>query len=74
MDKRLLSNKEAANVIGVCPSDLATARVTGTLGDLTPPPFVRIGRRIRYNHQDLELWINELPRFTNLSEETAVTN
>lgn len=73
MDKQLLSNKEAANIIGICPCDLAQSRVTGTLGDLIPPPFVRIGRRIRYNQQDLEVWINELPRFTNLAEETAVS-
>ncbi|HQH52477.1 MAG TPA: hypothetical protein PKY01_08635 [Candidatus Hydrogenedentes bacterium] len=32
----------------------------GTLGDHTPgPPFVRIGRTIRYNLRDLDEWIEK---------------
>ena len=51
-DDRLLTPKEAANFLRVSQSWLAKARMRGD-----GPPFVKIGRSIRYRESDLLQWM-----------------
>jgi excisionase family DNA binding protein len=51
-DDRLLTPKEAANFLRVSESWLAKARMRGD-----GPPFVKIGRSIRYRQSDLLRWM-----------------
>lgn len=48
----LLTEKEAARILGVQPQSLAVWRLHGK-----NLPFVKIGRLVRYRRQDIEQWI-----------------
>lgn len=63
IEQRLLSPKEAARYIGMSASYLANARCQGNLPGRTPaPPYIRIGRTIRYDLMALDAWIQEHAR------------
>ncbi len=51
----LITEDEAADLIGVRPQTLAVWRSTGRY-DL---PFIRVGRLVRYRVCDLETWIQD---------------
>jgi len=58
--RRLLTEKEAAEYIGVSVSFLRKSRCYGTLPGHTPGPrFFKIGRMVRYDVKDLDDWIEE---------------
>ena len=60
MENRLLNDDEAATLLGVSASFLRKARCVGTLGNATPPPpYVKIGRAVRYRRSDLDQWVAE---------------
>lgn len=60
MNEKLLRDKEAADIIGMSAAFLRKARCVGTLGNATPPPpYVKIGRAVRYRRSDLDQWISE---------------
>lgn len=67
MEKRLYTTKEAAAYMGISESYLKKIRCEGQIRErLGPPPFIRIGsgrKGIRYVKEDLDTWIDELPRF-----------
>ena len=57
---RLLIPKSAAYYIGMSASFLANARCQGNLAGRTPaPPYLKIGRTVRYDVAALDKWINE---------------
>lgn len=49
----LLSQKDAAKMLGTTVGSLNVLRATGR----NPIPFVRWGNRIRYRREDIEKWI-----------------
>ena len=58
--RRLLNERESCRYLAVSRSFLAKARMDGTLAGRTPgPPFIRIGRAIRYDVTDLDAWLRE---------------
>lgn len=61
--QRLLSERDAANVLGLSPRTLQDYRLDGN-----GPPFVRVSpRTIRYSAADLSDWLAERT-FTSTSE------
>ena len=54
---RLLSNREAAAVLGIRPETLKRWR-SKTYKNRRRIPFLRIGRLIKYREVDLVRWIN----------------
>ena len=66
-----LSSEEAALYLGLSKCDLDQSRISGSLSGLTPPRFIRIGRRVRYRMSDLEQWLNSHDNFTTLAEESS---
>jgi predicted DNA-binding transcriptional regulator AlpA len=52
-DERLLTPKEAASFLRVSDSWLAKARMRGD-----GPPFLKVGRSIRYSRAALVQWLN----------------
>ncbi len=55
-----LTEKEAARYITMSTSYLRKARIDGDLQHRTPgPPFVKIGRAVRYLKADLDGWLAE---------------
>ncbi len=64
---RALSEKEAAQYIGMSRSFLAQSRMDGHRENRTPaPPFVKIGRSVRYLREDLDNWLNNFPKLDSL--------
>ena len=66
---RALSEKEAATYICMSRSFLRQARMEGNRENRTPaPPFVKIGRSVRYLREDLDQWLNSLNRLQHLGQ------
>jgi predicted DNA-binding transcriptional regulator AlpA len=59
--KHAFSETEASEYIGMSRSYLRQARSNGDRPGRTPaPPYVRIGRTIRYRQVDLDTWLESL--------------
>ena len=58
--KRALTEKEAGHYIGQSHHTLRKARCEGQRANHTPtPPFIRLGRSIRYLREDLDFFLDE---------------
>lgn len=72
MDKRVFTEIETAAYLGMSRSYLRQSRMDGNRENRTPaPPFIRIGRSIRYLKEDLDLWLDALPKYQQLNQATA---
>ena len=52
-DAALLTNREAAALLGVVPKTLEKRRYRASRGGSDPVPFVRVGGRVRYRLSDV---------------------
>ena len=67
---RLLSEKEASQYICMSRSFLRQARMDGNRENRTPaPPFIKIGRAVRYLREDLDAWLESFVRRTSLYQD-----
>ena len=66
-----LSASEASHYLGIGKTDLDVARVTGQFRGVTPPPFIRLGRSVRYRIKDLDQWLESQPAFTSNAQAEA---
>ena len=67
--KKVLSEIETAEYIGMSRSFLRQSRMEGNRTNRTPaPPFVKIGRSVRYIKDDLDNWLNSLQKLEHLSQ------
>jgi len=65
--KRALSEQEASNYIGMSRSFLRKSRMEGNRANHTPaPPFIKIGRSVRYLTEDLDNWLNHFDKLEHL--------
>jgi len=64
--EKLLTTPQAAAVIGLHPSYLAKARLTGT-----GPRFLKIGRAVRYRRLDVEAWLADKGRVSTSDRAKA---
>lgn len=56
--RRLLTDPEAATYLGVSLSFLRQGRMEGRRANRSPgPPFIKMGKAIRYDLQDLDSWL-----------------
>lgn len=61
-----LDTHQAAAYLGFKSSTLKLSRITGTLGGVPAPEFVRMGRRkIVYTREALDRWVNQFQPQTN---------
>lgn len=66
---RVLSEQEAATYIGMSRSFLAQSRMDGLRANRTPaPPFIRIGRSVRYLLDDLDGWLNQFRKLNHINQ------
>lgn len=57
-DANYFDTRQAAAYLGMSESWLRQRRMTGHLGgQRVAPPFVRLGRSVRYKKSDLEQWV-----------------
>ena len=67
--KRALSEIEASEYIGMSRSFLRQSRMDGNRENRTPaPPFLKIGRSVRYLKEDLDNWLNSFTKQTHCLE------
>ena len=67
IDKRALSEVETSEYIGMSRSFLRQSRMEGNRATRTPaPPFIKIGRSVRYLREDLDNWLASFTKLTNL--------
>jgi hypothetical protein len=60
MIKEILTEKEAAIYIGMSCSYLNQDRTNGYRKGRTPgPPYLKLGRSVRYHIRDLDEWLNK---------------
>ena len=52
----LLTEAEAASFLGMSHNSLRMSRYTGRLCSTTAPPWLRLGRQVRYRTADLIEW------------------
>ncbi|MCC6491343.1 MAG: helix-turn-helix domain-containing protein [Candidatus Hydrogenedentes bacterium] len=63
MNTKLISETEACRYLGCSRSFLARGRMEGRREGRTPgPPYVKIGRAVRYDLADLDTWVAEHKR------------
>ena len=68
-NKRALSEIETAEYIGMSRSFLRQSRMEGNRTNRTPaPPFIKIGRTVRYLKDDLDNWLNNFCRLEYLGQ------
>lgn len=68
--KRVLSEIETSEYIGMSRSFLRQARMEGNRDNRTPaPPFIKIGRSVRYLKEDLDKWLDSFFKQSHLSQE-----
>lgn len=60
LEKRYLNTEEASRYTGWSKSYFDHTRLTGRLRNLTPgPPFIKKGRRVLYDKNDLDTWLQQ---------------
>jgi len=66
----VLKDPEAALYIGMSESFLRQSRMDGVRENRTPgPPFVKIGRAVRYLREDLDTWLKAYRQEPSKGEE-----
>jgi len=66
---RAVSELEAAKYIGMSRSYLAQSRMDGKRDNRTPaPPFIKIGRSVRYLREDLDSWLDSFYKLDHLGQ------
>jgi predicted DNA-binding transcriptional regulator AlpA len=68
---RALSEIETAEYIGMSRSFLRQSRMEGNRENRTPaPPFIKIGRAVRYLKDDLDNWLDSFLRMQHLGQKS----
>lgn len=67
--KRALTEVETAEYIGMSRSFLRQSRMEGNRENRTPaPPFIKIGRSVRYLIEDLDNWLDSFYRLEYIGQ------
>jgi len=68
-NSRALTEIETSQYISMSRSFLRQARMDGNRDNRTPaPPFIKIGRSVRYLKEDLDQWLDSFLRLQHLGE------
>ena len=67
----VMDTDQASKYLGVAKTELANSRITGSLSGLTPPSYIRIGKRVRYPLKGLNDWLEEQPTYRTIAEQEA---
>lgn len=70
IEKRAYTEREASAYIAMSPSFLRQARMEGQRKNRTiAPPFIKIGRAVRYLKEDLDQWLDNQTKLEHLSQK-----
>lgn len=71
-NKRALSEIETAEYIGMSRSFLRQSRMEGNRENRTlAPPFIKIGRAVRYLKDDLDNWLDSFTLMQHLGQKSV---
>ena len=59
LTNELITSKEFARYLGIHEDNVRKSRSTGILLGGNPPPYYKIGHRVRYKISDVKLWIED---------------
>ncbi|MFI8751261.1 helix-turn-helix transcriptional regulator [Vreelandella lionensis] len=62
LQKKLLTEREAAEYLGYRPASLRQSRFMGALAGAKPPKHIKLNRAVRYNIADLDAWIERVAK------------
>jgi len=66
---KALTELQAARYIGMSRSFLAQSRMDGNRDNRTPaPPFIKIGRSVRYIREDLDKWLDSFYKLEHIGQ------
>ena len=66
---RVLTEQDASSYICMSRSYLRQARMDGQRDNRKPaPPFIKIGRNVRYFKEDLDNWLEQFDRLDHLGQ------
>ena len=69
IQSRVFSEIETAEYIGMSRSFLRQSRMDGNRENRTPaPPFIKIGRAVRYLREDLDNWLDSFMRLQHIGQ------
>ncbi len=68
MYRQLLTENEVAAILALSPKTLRNWRCTGVYPGGVELPFVKLGRAVRYEKADLDIFIDSLPKVANTGE------
>ncbi|KQB04356.1 DNA-binding protein [Vibrio metoecus] len=69
VEKRAYTEQETSAYIGMSRSFLRQARMEGQRKNRTlAPPFIKIGRAVRYLKEDLDAWLDSQTKLNHLSQ------
>jgi predicted DNA-binding transcriptional regulator AlpA len=72
-NKRVFSEIETSQYIGMSRSFLRQARMDGNRDNRTSaPPFIKIGRSVRYLKEDLDQWLDSFFKQSHLCQMRGV--
>ena len=72
MINRLVTEHAAARYIGMSVAFLRASRCRGRVGGRSPgPPFLKLGKSVRYDISDLDAWLATRRRRTTSDPEPA---
>ncbi|MAC45541.1 MAG: hypothetical protein CMI12_01630 [Oceanospirillum sp.] len=64
----LLTSQQAATHLQYSEYTIRLSRSTGTLAGVQAPPFLKLGRSVRYKKSDLDNWLAQFTTFTNTAQ------
>ena len=67
----MLDNQQAAEYIHLSPKSLSNARSTGVLCSVAAPPYIKLGRSVRYERAALDVWLSQFKSQRNTAEDAA---
>lgn len=68
-EQKSFCTPDAAEYLGVSASALEKSKKTGLLLGEKSPPYLRAGRSVRYLRNDLDAWLESLPKYSNSAQE-----
>jgi hypothetical protein len=63
-----LNPPQAAEYLGFSLSTLNNSRYSGLLGGVKSPPYIKLGKSIRYQRSTLDEWLSQFQEQNNTSQ------
>ena len=65
---RMMNETQAAAYIGFTAASIRKSRSTGILAGTACPPFQKVGKRVVYSSDQLDLWLSQFPQMQSTSD------